>query len=74
MQAEQVVRVAPEVRAVPVAREVPAALAARAGQSLARLADAYANPVMVDALIHSREGTIAVPDIDLLRAGFPGHR
>jgi membrane-associated phospholipid phosphatase len=33
------------------------------GSIVGTLGDVYANPVMIDALIHSREGTIIVPEI-----------
>ena len=56
--AEQVARAA---QVVPVARAV---LAARAARCSARMADAYANPVMVDALILGREGTTSFPRPD----------
>ena len=46
----------------------------RAGGSvLGSLADVYANPVMVEALILGREGTIG-PRHRLLRAGVAAHR
>src|SRR6267378_4753757 len=41
------------------------------GAVLGTLADVYANPVMVDALIHSREGTI-VTDTSHYEPSFPG--
>ena len=69
---------------VRAAQAVPAALVGQvaqaepvelAAQCLARLADVYANPIMVDALILGREGTIVVPEIrrptlQVLRAGI----
>jgi membrane-associated phospholipid phosphatase len=36
------------------------------------MADAFANPVMVDALILGREGTIVVPDPNYYAPGLPG--
>jgi hypothetical protein len=36
------------------------------------MADAYANSIMVDALIHSREGTIDTTDTSHYEPGFPG--
>ena len=56
------VRVAQVVQVAQVEPEEPVVLAERAGSVLGTLGDAYANPVMVDALIHSREGTIVVPE------------
>ena len=59
-----------------VAPEGPAARAGR-GSVLGTLGDAYVNSIMVDALIHSREGTIVVPEAaaqDTLRPSAADHR
>ena len=66
--AERAAQVAPAVRAV---RVVPAE--AGGGTVLGTLADAYANPIMVDALIIGREGTISPRRHRLLRSAFAGH-
>ena len=76
--AEQEERAARVVQAEPEVLAAPAALAGRAGpvgRYSARSADAYANPIMVDALILGREGTTLFPKIrgphtTLLRAGI----
>ena len=44
----------------------------RGGAMLGTLADAYANPIMVDALILGREGTIVVPRSDPQLTYAPG--
>ena len=69
------VRAVPAAPVVPAAREAPAERVARVAQCSARLADAYANPIMVDALILGREGTIVVPDPPIYYApALPAHR
>jgi hypothetical protein len=35
------------------------------------MADAFANPIMVDALILGREGTMVVPDTNYYAPGLP---
>ena len=38
---------------------------------LGTMADAFANPIMVDALILGREGTMVVPDTNYYAPGLP---
>ena len=61
------------VPAEPVVLAGPAGLAVRAGpagQCLARMADAFANSIMVDALILGREGT-TIPDLNSYAPALP---
>ena len=55
-------RAVPVALAVPVVREALVGAGGAGGAVLGTMADAYANPVMVDALIFGREGTSVVPE------------
>ena len=70
----RVVRAVQAVRAEQAAPEVRRGGRGAGGAMLGTMADAYANSIMVDALILGREGTITVPDTNYYAPALPANR